>query len=783
MRVAVQALQFIDVALVASGIVVVIAVLVVALEMRSRMRRFDGRLFEVSAPATNGAPEQFFMSLHGLLRSPLRRLMDGQPSVSLEFVGSARQVRCRMWIGQRDESLVKGLLRAAYPGVEFHAAAEPWPDRDATALAQARLARGDLVPIQTAFAKDSLSGLFSVLGSADADELAIQLLVRPKSSWWQKAARQYGQGLRDGPLGRGRLARSRRTQAEGYLAKAIEEKGRSPGFDCVLRIIVRGGGREGASDKLRATAANLVPFAGANQFVLRRVVLARRRFADLYRRRQFPVFGSFVLTARELAGLWHLPREDCAHLVIVRSPKLVPPPGASVGERRLGFSAWDEERIPVGLSVPDSRHHLHLLGSSGTGKTTAMLNLAAQDIAAGRGVGVLDPKGDLVRGLLARIPRARLCDVVLISPEETDWSVGINPLELWPGDDRDLVADNVLSIFKRIYERYWGPRTDDVLKSAILSLLRRPNSTLAQVPLLLTNAAFREQTLKGVRDPLGLDGFWDGFNKLSETKRTEAIGPVLNKLRDFLVRPRLRRVLCQPRSTVDLRQVVDSGQILLADLSVGRWGETTAALIGSFLVARLWQAVLARSGTEEDQRRDFFLFVDEFQHFLGIAGPFADVLAEARSLRLSLTVANQHLGQLSRDLREAVASNARSHIVFQCGQDDAAYLAREFAPLDARALMSLERFEAAARLSIAGRSSRPLILRTVAPATARESDLSTEARAASRQRYARSVELIDRELEAILPPTEGLVPSEERSPRGAAGVAEATLTVGRKAPR
>lgn len=778
---AAQILQVLDVALLAAGLVVVLAVLLIVVELRSRLRRFDGQLFEVSAPATNGAPEQFFMSLHSLLRSPLRRIINGQPCVSLEFVGSDRQVRCRMWIGRRDETLVKGLLRAAYPGVEFRAAAEAGSDRAATAFAQARLARSDLVPIRTEFAKDSLSGLFSMLANVNADELALQLLVRPKSPRWQKAASGSAQGLRDGRRGSGRLARLRPTQAERDLAKAIEEKGRSPGFDCVLRVVARGGRREDASNMLRATAASLIPFAEANHFVLRRVVLARRRFADLYRRRQFPVFGSFVLTARELAGLWHLPREDGAHLVVVRSPKLAPPPGAGAGERRLGFVAWDDERIPVGLSVADSRHHLHLLGSSGTGKTTAMLNLAAQDIAAGRGVAVLDPKGDLVRGLLARIPRARLCDVVLISPEETDWSVGINPLELWPGDDRDLVADNVLTIFKRIYERYWGPRTDDVLKSAILTLLRRPDSTLAHIPLLLTNATFRERTLEGVRDPLGLDGFWAWFNSLSESRRTEAIGPVLNKLRDFLVRPRLRRVLCQPRSTVDLRQVVDSGQILLADLSVGRWGESTAALIGSFLVARLWQAVLARSGTDEERRRDFFLFVDEFQHFLGIAGPFADVLAEARSLRLSLTVANQHLGQLSRDLREAVASNARSHIVFQCGQDDAAYLAREFAPLDATALMSLERFEAAARLSIAGRSSRPLILRTVPPVTA-ESDLSTEARAASRQRYARSVELIDRELEAILPPAEESVASEEGSPEKATGPTGVPLSVGRKAP-
>src|SRR5581483_6317860 len=192
--------------------------------------------------------------------------------------------------------------------------------------------------------------------------------------------------------------------------------------------------------------------------------------------------------------------------------------------------------------------------------------------------------------------------------------------------------------------------TDDILKSALLTLLRKPNATLAHIPLLLTDADFRRRVVTGLNDPIGLDHFWAWYEKLSDAQRGEAIGPVLNKLRDFLVRPRLRRLLCQPRSTVDLRRVIDSGQILLADLSVGRWGETTAGLIGSFLVAKLWQAALARAAIPEETRADFFLFIDEFQHFLGIAGPFADALAQARSLRLSLTIANQHLGQLPRDL-------------------------------------------------------------------------------------------------------------------------------------
>jgi hypothetical protein len=281
--------------------------------------------------------------------------------------------------------------------------------------------------------------------------------------------------------------------------------------------------------------------------------------------------------------------------------------------------------------------------------------------------------------------------------------------------------------------------------------------------LLLTDAAFRSRALVEVHDPFALDTFWSWFNGLGDAQRAEAIGPVLNKLRDFLIRPRLRRLLCQPRSTVDLRQVVDSGGILLADLSVGRWGESTAALIGSFLVARVWQAVLARAAMEEEQRRDFFLFIDEFQHFVGMGGSFADVLAEARSLRLSLTIANQHLGQLTRDLRDAVVSNARSRVVFQCGQEDAAYLAREFSPLDAEALRSLRRFHAAARLAIEGTTSPTFTLRTLPPSAASDSLRAAEARAASSRRFGKPVQAIDEDLEAVL------VSVKAESPSGMTG--------------
>jgi hypothetical protein len=684
--------------------------------------------------------------------------MDGQPWLSLELRGRAGRVAFQVWIPRGERPFIESLLRAAYPGIELAPAAmTPSGNARADAVAEVQLTRGNYLPIQTEFDGESLTSVLWTLSRAkEADEVTLQLLVKPKSSAWHTAAHMLAQGLRDGRRGlRGLLLGispdAPATQRERDRAKAIEDKAAALGFDCALRVVAVADRPEQAREFLRSVAASLRPFAASNSFDFRPVLFGRR-FRRIFHSRQFELARSFILNTRELAGLWHLPTEALPQLEVIRSPKLPPPLGVADGERTIAVSTWGGEGVPIRLSLADSRHHLSLLGSTGTGKSTAMLNLAEQDIRAGRGVAALDPKGDLVKGLLARIPRERIGDVVLITPDEADLTVGINPLEVGPGDDPYLIAENTLTIFKRIYERFWGPRTDDILKSALLTLVRRPHSTLAHLPLLLTDEAFRRRVTADLGDPLGVQGFWNWYEKLTEAQRGEAIGPVLNKLRDFLVRPRLRRLLCQPRSTVDLRRVVDSGQILLADLSIGRWGETTAELIGSFLVAKLWQAVLARSAVAEEERRDFFLFIDEFQHFQGIGGPFADALAQARSLRLSLTIANQHLGQLPRDLREAISSNARSRVVFQCGQDDAAYLAREFAPLDAAALMSLPRFEMAARLSVRGQTSAPFTARTLPPSTVTDPDRAREVAATSLRRYGRHVAVVDKELQTTLAP-------------------------------
>ena len=712
----------------------------------------DGELYRITAsPGTNRA-EHFFISLHALLRPSLQRLARGQPWIALELSGREGLVNFHIWIPRGEQSLVASLLQAAYPGVELMpVAAGSAGQMAARASGRLHLTEPTDLPIRTVFPADPFGGVLSALAAArDQESITLQLLVRPRSSGWQVRAKLHAQRLRDG---HGPVCLGLRAQpsAGDALRAGAGRSDRGEGCEPRVRLRAAGPGRR----RPRRARPGAHPRDRREPPPVRCDEQSSASGRPTHRALRAPILQSHVRRPRMLHPHARRTGGDLAsadrgqpQVETIRSPKLPPPAGVSRGDRLLGRSNWRGDDRPVGLSIADSRHHLHLLGPTGTGKSTAMLNLATKISPPGVASGCSIQRATSC--ILARIPRERLDDVILIAPDDNDLVVGINPLECASTDDPDLVAENTLTIFKRIYERSWGMRTDDILKAALITLLRRPGSTLAHIPLLLTNPPFRTRILRDVQDPLGLDQFWRWFGQLSEAQRTEAIGPVLNKLRDFLIRPRLRRLHCRSSSTVDLRRVVDRGQILLADLSVGRWGATPSALIGSFLIAKLWQAVLARSGTPEEDRPDFFLFIDEFQQFLGIAGPFADALAQARSLHLSLTIANQHLGQLSADLREAIISNARSRAVFQCGQDDARALAHQFAPLDAAALMALPRYAMAARLSIGGQISDPFTLRTLAPAPVTDRAVAAAVKAASLRRYGRPAADIDRELKASL---------------------------------
>jgi len=405
------------------------------------------------------------------------------------------------------------------------------------------------------------------------------------------------------------------------------------------------------------------------------------------------------LSPDELASIFHLPVSGATmESAPVRiAPRLVPRSEGAVLCRADG-----PKRVSVKIGQADRRQHLAISGPTGSGKSALLMSLALQDVGANVGMGTIDPKGDLIRDLCERIPEEELDRVVLIDPSHREMPVGLNVLECPDPALREVVCDALVTIFRKTYQQFWGPRTEDVLRASLLTVMRYPELTICEVPLLLLNDEFRAALTKDLDDPVGLRPFWDEYAQLSQSQRLQMVGPLLNKLRAFLLRPTVRNILGQSRSTIDLAHVMDGRGVLLVSLAKGLLGEDISRLLGAFIVARIWQTALGRIALAPDERPDFNLYLDEFQTYLYLPQSLDDVLAEARSYRLNLTIANQHYGQLRDSTRESIDANARTRITFQCGPEDGRYLAREFAPLTEQQLQNLGRFQVAVRLCVGG---------------------------------------------------------------------------------
>jgi hypothetical protein len=449
-----------------------------------------------------------------------------------------------------------------------------------------------------------------------------------------------------------------------------------------------------------------------------------------------PLLGTpATLNAAEVAALVSFPLGDVSlpGLRLGGCRQLAPASDIPSSGRVVAEATFPGAERPLALSVRDSLRHLHVLGPTGSGKSTLLLGLITQDMAAGRGVVVLDPKGDLVTDVLDRVPAARIDDVIVLDVTDEDRPVGLNLLAAAEGE-RELVTEQLVGTLHNLYQSSWGPRTDDILRSALLTLVGVPGMTLAEVPLLLTDAGFRRRLVGRVHDPIALGPFWAAFEAMSDGERAQAIGPVMNKLRAFLLRRRLRNVLGQATPHLDLDHALAQNKILLVPLAKGLLGEEAAALIGSLVVARVWQAVGRRSALAAHDRPTTLMVIDEFQDYLRLPLSLSDVLAQARGLGLGLTLAHQHLGQLPTPLQQAVLANARSRVIFQVAAGDARTLAHELTPhLEAADLQGLGAYEVVATLSTGSRVAPPVTGRTLPPPP--PTGHGQLARRRSRQRY------------------------------------------------
>lgn len=556
-----------------------------------------------------------------------------------------------------------------------------------------------------------------------------------------------------------RIPRARRPDDPAKeLARAEKVKHAQPVLQAVGRVGVRTVSTSRSYGILYRIVGTLRVMDAPGVAIVRRSVptflIRRRIMARAWPLTRWPV----IINTKEAAGLVGVPMGDSAGLpglVLGRSRQLPPP---------AQLASWDGAALAVSnypgraarrlvLKPRDRLHHVYAVGPTGVGKSTLLAQMAIQDATAGYGLCLLDPKGDLVETILARLPEPVAERVITLDPSQTQRPVGLNPLAVGSSDEhsRELAADRVLHIFRDLYRSHWGPRTDDVLRAALLTLVSvpAPNGkafTVCEIPELLTRPALRRYATSHERLPETLKTYWAWFDAMGEAEQLQHIGPVMNKLRAFTMRTATRLMLGQS-SGLDLTEVMRERQILLVSLAKGRIGTETATLAGSLMVAALWQAALGRVNIPPERRRPFFVYLDEFQDVVRLSESLPDLLSQARAMGIGAVLANQYLAQLPESVRLAVLGTVRSQVVFQVEYDDARLLERRFAPsLAASDLMGLERFEVALRPCVDGQTLAPVTGTTLSlDEPVRDGD---ELARDSRERFGRPRAEIEADLQA-----------------------------------
>jgi hypothetical protein len=721
--------------------------------VRHRRAHAGAQLVEI-APGPEVDPagaEALWNGLHGVLRRTWWGALADRPHVAFELSWQAGRLAIAIWVPAGvPAARVAAVVQAAWPGAntEVSPAVAALPAGVALAAGELRLAEPEWFPLRTDHPADPYRMLLGALGALDPDGSAVvQVLARPAGARRYRRCRKAAVALRTGrsmsilvrfidfwltkgiPHPTGLSGDPTRTAD----IRAITEKCASVGFEAVVRYgVASARGGRAARRRLRSQAQGIVAafalYDGRNRLTRRRLPRAARA---LTARR---LGRADLLMVAELAALAHLPIDRAVAGLSRAGAHAVAPPPEVGGMGKLLGRAEVGDRRPVALGVADARQHLHVLGATGSGKSTLITNLVLGDVAAGCGVVVCDPKGDLVTDILDRLPDRAVGRVVVLDPDDASAPPAMNVLD---AADPYLAVDHLVGIFHRLFEAYWGPRTDDVLRVAALTALRQPGATLADIPRLLTEPGFRATCTRGLVDP-SLRGFWDGYEKPSPAAQAAMVGPVMNKLRVVLTRPFVAAVLGSSASSFDLGADVLDGGLLLARLPKGTLGEDSARLLGSFVVAKVWQTVTARARAGQYARVDAALYLDEAQNFLTLPGSIADMLAEARGYRLSVVAAHQHLSQLPRELRDAVSANARNKVIFNCSPEDARALERHVAPeLTEHDLSHLGAHQVAARLVVDFQEAPAFTLRTD-PAPPPVPGRGEAVRAAARQRFGRS---------------------------------------------
>jgi len=704
------------------------------------------------------AMEQVFAALGSQRQQGLlSRIISGGSSrswVSFEIVVQESTIHFYVVTKKHTLPYIESQLTAQYPKLGIVKVKDVLPSLFAKPHKKTQLvfASPYYFPIKTYKDVRDIDLLSSVLGClaklSHTQSAAIQIRVSPAGSSWQRQAA--------GIVARGVVDTSFPGRTKNHpQAKLIEGKTNQVGFQTAIRIVTTGSSQQEAEAACATIAGTYGVFGLGEGNTL---VMANPAFWQKNRLERAILERSGALAPRqhvfgssELASLWHPPGQLLSSIKNIswgatltgEAPENLPIATESEEEKKtINFFARTEfKNTPTtfGIKREDRRKHIYVVGKTGTGKSTMIANMAINDMRNKEGLAVIDPHGDLTETLLDYIPSFRLNDVAYLDPSDVSHPFHLNPLELKNPAHRELVASGIVSIFYKLYHNSWGPRLEYILRNCILTLLYVPNTTLLGIPELLTNDPYREKVVRSLPDQV-LKNFWlNEYNKLSPQMRSESIMPILNKVGQFLSSQTIRNIVGHSTSTIDLEDMMNQGKIILVNLSQGKLGEDNSALLGAMMITKLQLAAMNRVYEQEKDRKDFYLYVDEFQNFA--TSSFIKILSEARKYRLNLTLANQYIGQIDEDVQNAIFGNAGSIVSFCVGATDARPLAREFGlKYKEEELVQLGNYQIVLKLSIDNHTSSPFSATTL-PLPRSHNQNREKVIRSSRERYTKQVEI------------------------------------------
>ncbi len=671
------------------------------------------------------AAEQMFASLHGILRdSKELRLNSGyQEHLSFEIASVGGRIQFFVWVPKTLQSFVEGQIYSQYPQVQMHAAEEDYVthERQHSVVYTAEIVptEKEFLPIKTfqSFEVDPLAGITGTLAKLEDtdEEIWIQILVRPVADDWHKAADSWVKSVKSGsgsPFGGGFSAKwftglfealwnppeqgigasgaKELSERDKTRISEAEKKATKLGYQVKIRVAYLG--ESSANAKLRMQGI-IGTFKQYNSTNLNGFKMAGDSFKkeDLakYKARLFADRG-YLFNIEEVASVFHLPHTNVETPNIVwantktaeppaKLPLLTGDPAIDENISAFGMTNFRGINHQFGMLRYDRSRHVYIIGQTGAGKSGLLELFALSDIFHGQGYAIIDPHGDFAIDNMRFIPGSRLKDVVYFNPADTGFPLGFNPLEVTDPSHKTNISSEVIGVLKRMFGDSWGPRLEYILRYTILALLDRPETTMLDITRMLTDKKFRKDTLSYCTDTVVLQ-FWNvEFASWTEKFQAEAIAPVLNKVGAFTANPVIRNIIGQPKSTFNIREIMDEGKILIVNLSKGLIGEDNAGILGAFLVTKIQLAAMSRSDIPDiKDRRPFYLYVDEFQNFA--TDSFATILSEARKYGLNLTVANQYISQMSDTVRDAVFGNVGTMVSFRVSADDSPILSKQFEP-------------------------------------------------------------------------------------------------------